>query len=84
MRKYEKEFEKEEKEMTDYIDFKYFMGGVTVVGLLAGLYFSYKREKIESEKMESEKMEREKNKAMKYNVSEMNKNMRSRCFVENL
>ena len=35
------------KEITDYIDFRYFIGGVTLVATLGGLYYSYKRDKRE-------------------------------------
>ena len=45
--KIEKEVKSEEKEITDYIDFRYFIGGVTLVAALGGLYYSYKRDKRE-------------------------------------
>ena len=34
-----------QREITDYIDFKYFIGGVGLVVALGGLYYSYKRDK---------------------------------------
>ena len=33
-----------QREITDYIDFRYFIGGVGLVAALGGLYYSYKRE----------------------------------------
>ena len=55
-RKARQKFEKEvkndheaanQKEITDYIDFRYFIGGVGLVAGLGGWYYSYKREKRE-------------------------------------
>ena len=36
-----------QREITDYIDFKYFIGGVGLVVALGGLYCSYKKDKRE-------------------------------------
>ena len=58
--------QEEKKEILEYIDFKYVVGGVTVLGGLAGLYFTYKKNKREIkeekflEKNEYENMEKEK------------------------
>ena len=33
------------KEIFNFIDFKYIVGGVTILGGIFGLYFAYKKEK---------------------------------------
>ena len=37
----------EQREIIDYIDFRYFVGGVGLVAALGGLFYSYKRDKGE-------------------------------------
>ena len=67
------------KEITDYIDFRYFIGGVTLVATLGGLYYSYKRDKREI------KEEKENNDIISSQGREK-KSQRdpSRCSIENL
>ena len=53
-----------QKEILDYIDFKYVVGGVTILGGIFGLYFAFKRDKreIRDEKFEEkQEMEKEEN-----------------------
>ena len=44
------------KEMTNYIDFKYFVGFLTLAAALGGLYFSYKRDKRDESEIGNKKM----------------------------
>ena len=37
----------EQREISDYIDYRYFIGGVGVVAAVGGLYFAYKRDNRE-------------------------------------
>ena len=51
-----------EKEITDLIDFRYLIGGVTIVTALGGLYYAYKRDKREIKLLENpETKQKEKN-----------------------
>ena len=60
--------QKESKEITDYIDFRYFVGGVTLAAALGGLYFSYKQDKRDETTIRQMKMT----------------NNEKKCLVENL
>ena len=46
--------EKEQREITDYIDFRYFIGGVGLVATLGGLYYSNKKDKREEKEIVNE------------------------------
>ena len=47
------------KEINDYVDFKFLVGGVTIVAVLGGLYYAYKSDKrSESELSERERIDR--------------------------
>ena len=65
----------EENKILDYIDFKYVVGGVTILGGLIGLYFSYKKDKREERYMENNVLIEEETK---------NKKKRSAGCLENL
>ena len=64
----EEENSKMEKEMTDYMDFKYFVGFLTLVVAFGGLYFSYKRDKRDENKSMEEHDDKE-NKSLKKHVT---------------
>ena len=54
------EVKNEERELTDYVDFgpsalRYFIGGVTFVAALGGLYFAYKKDKREEKEISKER-----------------------------
>ena len=53
-----REVEKRSKEIFNTIDFKYVVGGVTILGGIAGLYFAFKRDKREIEEEEKENKKR--------------------------
>ena len=42
-----REAEKRSKEILNYIDFRYVVGGVSLLGGIVGLYFAFKRDKRE-------------------------------------
>ena len=61
------------KEINDYVDFRYFVGGVTIVAALGGLYYAYKSDKrLESERSEHEIQSDRERKDKKVNI--INKN----------
>ena len=63
------------KEILDYIDFRYVVGGVTLIVAVGGLYFAYKKDNREIKEEEKEEKEEE------------NKNYyktKQRCNIENL
>ena len=80
------------KEINDYVDFRYFVGGVTIVAALGGLYYAYKSDKRQSERERSEQSESERseqseeeNKKVKTNKNDYEiKYKPSKCFIENL
>ena len=87
------------KEINDYVDFRYFVGGVTVVAALGGLYYAYKRDKRQSEELkrseqsesdqsESDQSERERKdkkvKTINKNDYIITKCKPSKCSIENL
>ena len=83
----EKEVINEQREITDYIDFRYFFGGVGLVAALGGLYFDYKKEKreIREEKEIVRKNEDEINKSEQSNVrNHMFQGKEKKCPIENL
>ena len=61
-----------EEEKRNYIDFKYIVGGVTILGGLVGLYFAYKKDKRE---IKEERILEDNN---KFPVE------KKRCDIENL
>ena len=67
-----REENKEGKEILDYIDFRYVVGGVTLIAAVGGLYFSYKKDKREIKEEVKEEEEEEKSPAKK------------KCNIENL
>ena len=60
------------EEINDYVDFRYIVGGVTIVAALGGLYYAYKSDK-RLERSESEQSDRPKVSAQQQN--ELNKNV---------
>ena len=74
--------EERNKEILEYIDFKYVVGGVTILGGLVGLYFAYKKNKreIKEEAYLEKEEEEEENKKIKSPVKKKQK----RCYIENL
>ena len=62
----------ERKEILDYIDFRYVVGGVMLLAAIGGLYFAYKKDNREI-KEEKFKEEEEKKSPVK-----------QRCNIENL
>ena len=79
------------KEINDYVDFRYFVGGVMVVALW-GLYYAYKRDQRQSEEFKQSERERsewseredKKVKTINKNEYETTKCKPSKCFIENL
>ena len=73
------EEEKRNKEILNYIDFKYVVGGVTILGGLVGLYFAYKRDKREIKEERISEEEEDNNKfPVKKNIKQ------KRYDIENL
>ena len=54
------------EEINDYVDFRYIVGGVTIVAALGGLYYAYKSDK-RLERSESERSKRSESKLSEQN-----------------
>ena len=80
------------KEINDYVDLRYFVGGVMVVVALGGLYYAYKRDKRQSEELKWSERERSKRsehedkkvKTINKNDYEITKCKPLKCSIENL
>ena len=72
--------EERNKEIFNYIDFKYIVGGVTILGGIFGLYFAYKKGKRE---IREEKIF-EKEEENKSPVKKVGRNIKQKCNIENL
>ena len=57
------------EEINEYVDFRYFVGGVTIVAALGGLYYAYKSDKRQSES-EREWLEQSESEQSKQSESE--------------
>ena len=71
-----REEKKEGKAILDYIDFRYVVGGVTLLAAVGGLYFAYKKDKREIKEEEEEKKNNN-------NVNKIIKT-KQKCNIENL
>ena len=71
-----------QREISDYIDFRYFIRGVGLVASLGGLYYSYKRDKrkIREENSRSDKLEH----SEKEKVNNVKKNQKKTAELINL